>query len=82
MPSELRLLWYSYWITYRAIPMSRRTEHINIRATPRERAAWEAAAAADELSLSAWLARRANGDRASTPALRSPAVTAEADRNP
>jgi hypothetical protein len=57
--------------------MANRTEQINIRATRRERAAWEAAAAADDCSLSGWLVRRANGDRASAPPVVTPATTAE-----
>ena len=41
---------------------SARTEAIGIRVTKTERDAWNAAAKADGRTLSAWIARRCNGD--------------------
>lgn len=48
---------------------SKRTEQTTIRMTEAERAAWERAAEQDGRTLSAWIARRCNGEPTTAPVL-------------
>lgn len=49
-----------------------KTEQTTIRMTKAEREAWEAAARADGRTLSAWIARRCNGEPTTAPVLSAP----------
>jgi hypothetical protein len=46
----------------------KKAKMIGLRATAAERAAWELAASADGRTLSAWIARRCNGEPTTAPA--------------
>lgn len=48
-------------------PGKKRSENIGVKATPAERRAWTAAAEKDGRTLSAWIARRCNGQDATPP---------------